>query len=460
MTRGQIIPRELDKVVDPITGLPPHDSMFKGARKPIKVSDDRSPSPKFLVAVAACLSAYAFLGGIVTLAGWFGGWRRLTDWIDSGISMFANPAVAAICASLAIFIKLMRRPPPFSNVLNRALALVVAAIGALTLLEHLFQINFGMDTLLVNPQWGERAAASSGRMGQPGSTGFTLLGIALFLAAKKGRSRRAVPPLAIAVIAISLLGMIGYLFDANPLFAMAQITGVALQTATIMLVLGLALLASTPELEPTATLCRNTAASALARRALPFVFSLPILLGWLFVVGRRAQWFDRGMGTALLVLALIAFFCGVLWWCVADVARHENASREAAFELQRKNRQLAAFLETAAIGLHRVAQDGRILWANAAEMEMLGYTAEEYIGQHIARFHADEPVISDILKRLTCGERLFGCEARLRCKDGSIKHVLIDSSALREEGQFIHTQCFTRDITEKKRAEENAARLA
>src|SRR4051812_23203058 len=207
MTRGQIIPRELDKLVDPTTGLPPHDSMFKGARKPIKVSDDRSPSPKFLVAVAACLSAYAFLGGIVTLGGWFGGWRRLTDWIDSGISMFANPAVAAICASLAIFINLMRRPPAFSNAVSRALALVVAAIGALTLSEHLFRINIGIDTFLLIPQWGERAAASSGRMGPPGSTCFTLLGIALFLAGSNGRARRAVPPLGIAVIAISLLGL-------------------------------------------------------------------------------------------------------------------------------------------------------------------------------------------------------------------------------------------------------------
>ncbi len=32
--------------------------------------------------------------------------------------------------------------------------------------------------------------------------------------------------------------------------------------------------------------------------------------------------------------------------------------------------------------------------------------------------------------------------------------MLIDSSVLREDGKFLHTQCFTRDITEKRRAHE------
>jgi len=69
-------------------------------------------------------------------------------------------------------------------------------------------------------------------------------------------------------------------------------------------------------------------------------------------------------------------------------------------------------------------------------------------------------VIADILRRLAAGETLRDREARMRCKDGSIKHVLIDSSVLFEQGRFIHTRCFTRDISDRKRAEEARARLA
>jgi PAS domain S-box-containing protein len=111
-------------------------------------------------------------------------------------------------------------------------------------------------------------------------------------------------------------------------------------------------------------------------------------------------------------------------------------------------------LETAQIGLHQVGPDGTILWANAAEMEMLGYRREEYIGHHIAEFHADETAINEVLGTLGRGNKLYEYEARLKCKDGTIKPVIIDSSVLWEEGRFIHTQCFTRDMTRRKQAEQ------
>ena len=45
------------------------------------------------------------------------------------------------------------------------------------------------------------------------------------------------------------------------------------------------------------------------------------------------------------------------------------------------------FFENGAIALHLVGSDG--LHANKAELDLLGYTAEEYIGRCITEFHAD-----------------------------------------------------------------------
>ena len=50
-------------------------------------------------------------------------------------------------------------------------------------------------------------------------------------------------------------------------------------------------------------------------------------------------------------------------------------------------------------------------------------------------------------------------EAQLRAKDGELKHVLISSNVRWENSQFKYTRCFTRDITERKRAEEEQALL-
>jgi PAS domain S-box-containing protein len=121
--------------------------------------------------------------------------------------------------------------------------------------------------------------------------------------------------------------------------------------------------------------------------------------------------------------------------------------------------ELDDFFENAPIGLHWVDRNGIIVRVNRAELSMLGYDEREYLGRSITEFHADQDVIHDILRRLTSGETLHNYEARLRCKDGSIKHVLISSNVLWQDGEFIHTRCFTRDITERKQTELERERL-
>jgi len=122
--------------------------------------------------------------------------------------------------------------------------------------------------------------------------------------------------------------------------------------------------------------------------------------------------------------------------------------------LSQRERELADFFENAMEGLHKVGGDGTILWANRADYELLGYAEEEYVGRPIGEFHADADVIANILEMLGRGETLLNFPARLRCKDGSIKHVLISSNAYIEDGKLLYTRCFTRDVTEQWEAEQ------
>ncbi len=115
---------------------------------------------------------------------------------------------------------------------------------------------------------------------------------------------------------------------------------------------------------------------------------------------------------------------------------------------------LEDFFENGALALHLVGPDGTILRANKAELDLLGYAADEYVGHNIAEFHADEERICDVLARLSRGERLDKYPARLRAKHGAIKHVLISSSVNFRDGRFINTRCFTIDVTEQREIEE------
>ena len=149
----------------------------------------------------------------------------------------------------------------------------------------------------------------------------------------------------------------------------------------------------------------------------------------------------------------------------AEMASQEAAealSQEAAADaaLRASEEELADFFETASIGLHWVGEDGTILRANQAELDLLGYPSDEYVGRNIVEFHADRPMIDDFLRRLLAGERIQQYPARLRCKSGQLKDVLIDSSGYFQEGRFVHTRCFTRDVTEEKQIRDASMRLA
>ena len=144
---------------------------------------------------------------------------------------------------------------------------------------------------------------------------------------------------------------------------------------------------------------------------------------------------------------------GYIAGCVL-VFRDVTERRRAEDALRRSERELAEFFENANVGLHWVGPDGIILRANQAELDLLGYSREEYVGRHIAEFHVDQPEIDKILDSLLRAENLHEYPARMRCKDGSIRDVLVNSSGFFENGEFIHSRCFTRDITDRKRAEQ------
>ncbi|HET7400839.1 MAG TPA: PAS domain-containing protein, partial [Usitatibacter sp.] len=130
------------------------------------------------------------------------------------------------------------------------------------------------------------------------------------------------------------------------------------------------------------------------------------------------------------------------------------ARKRVEAELARRERDMADFLENAVVGLHRVGPDGTILWANRAELGMLGYAAHEYIGRNIAEFHGDRALLATIMETLAAGGELHEQPATMLCKDGGIRRVLVSSSGRIEDGRFMSTRCFTHDVTERWQAQE------
>jgi PAS domain S-box-containing protein len=157
-------------------------------------------------------------------------------------------------------------------------------------------------------------------------------------------------------------------------------------------------------------------------------------------------------GLLLASQGIIAALLSMLLGRLARWDRHRIAQAQAAKPSSQES-LLAEFCESAAIGMCSVSPNGRVSWANKAELQMLGYSLQDYIGRHVTEFHVDSSSMSEILRRLRSGEEFHEYEARLRCRDGSIKHVLIDTNICRRDGEIVGTRFFTRDITERRNSE-------
>lgn len=109
-----------------------------------------------------------------------------------------------------------------------------------------------------------------------------------------------------------------------------------------------------------------------------------------------------------------------------------------------------------------LAPDGRVMSWNEGARAIKGYDADEIIGQHISRFYSDEDVAKDkpneLLRRAATEGRCEDEGWRMR-KDGSRFWADVTLTALHaEDGSLRGFAKVTRDITERKRAEEQLLR--
>ncbi len=134
--------------------------------------------------------------------------------------------------------------------------------------------------------------------------------------------------------------------------------------------------------------------------------------------------------------------------------------RRADDALRQSEGELSDFFEHATVALHWLDDTGKVLRANQAELDMLGYTAAEFVGRRLQDFETSSGVIDGILDSLRQRDVVRNRPAQLRCRDGSTRDVLISSSGRWDAGHFVHSRCVTLDVTERREADAIRGLLA
>ena len=127
------------------------------------------------------------------------------------------------------------------------------------------------------------------------------------------------------------------------------------------------------------------------------------------------------------------------------------------------NSHLAAIIESSEDAIASKDLNGIITSWNKSAERLFGYTAEEIIGQPVTliippELHEDEP---RILAKIRAGERIEHFETVRVHKNGKRLIVSLAVSPIKDEmGKIVGAAKIVRDITQKKKLEEDAFRLA
>jgi len=140
-------------------------------------------------------------------------------------------------------------------------------------------------------------------------------------------------------------------------------------------------------------------------------------------------------------------------------SRTEAALRESNDQLRR----LASIVECSHDAIYSLSLDGIITSWNKGAEQIFGYATEEVIGRPITILipadRQDEELA--ILERVRQGERIKYYETVRQRKDGSLIVLSLSVSPIRNaEGEIVGASEIARDITERKRSEEQIATLA
>jgi signal transduction histidine kinase len=256
-------------------------------------------------------------------------------------------------------------------------ALFVLGVGALTLLQYYFKVNFGIDELIFRDDADAVGTSHPGRMAANTAITFVILGAAWLLLSLKRLTAAGfywLQSLAAVGGAIALLGFLGYAYDVKEFYGISSYTVMALHTAIGFLLLSVGLLLATAKRGWMAELVSDRAGGVMARRLMLYAVLLPLLLGWVILSGFRLNSFNSAMGIALFVVMNVA----ILAIAIALVSRQLNGvddqRQRAADHTQRLYQDLelkAQLLEEINQSLQQEVRDRQRAEASEAELQTL-----------------------------------------------------------------------------------------
>ncbi len=145
-----------------------------------------------------------------------------------------------------------------------------------------------------------------------------------------------------------------------------------------------------------------------------------------------------------------------------NISEDITEKKQAEETLRKNEERFKDLYDNAPVGYHEYDREGKITNVNSTDLEMLGYTREEMIGQPIWKFVVEDEIAHQRILAKLAGRMPpdHGLVRTYRRKDGTTLPVLMDDRQTKDEnGQITGFRVIIQDIAERKKMEEERERL-
>lgn len=404
--------------------------------------------------IAFLCGAGVVAAGLLVILGWITGNDTLLRIRPQWTPMVPSTAVCFILSGSALLaIATAMLPETRRPTLWRRSAMVAAGtvmlIGLRRTIYYLFDWQSPMDMLGFDP------GDSPGKMAQITAFGFALAGVALGISARRGFYRIA-QWVAALVLFIGWIGITRYFYGGDPV---GMFFLMAMHTALLFALLGMGIFYARPDGGFMVIWNDESSGSLLVRRLFPAALIVPVVIGWLRLLGERAGWYGLETGLAIFAMSNVLIF-SVLAWHTASRLHDEDALRRGVEKKLIAEKDFSnAVIDSLPGAFYLYDRTGRFLRWNRNFEQVTGYSGKEIAGMRPQDVIAKADLVA-------LGERIAEVfakgqshlVARILAKDGTETPYFFTGITLPVAGETCLAGVGI-DISERIRAEQKVVEL-
>lgn len=393
-----------------------------------QVGDEDLPTALALLPIFG--SSLAIAAGSLALCGWLFDVEVLRRPLAAFVAM--NPATAVTLVLIGVALALSREDRSSNErAAAKWLSGIVGLIGAAKLIGLAMDFHPNIDELLFRFALSPPGQLPN-RMAPNTAVDFLLLAVGL-LAVDLRLGGTSVGQMSALLAGFgALLPLTGYLYGERSFQGVASFIPMAPHTAITFLFLSAGLFFCRSRVPLAQTFATRDPRGVLARRLLPLVVVLTLVLGWLRLEGEQRGWYTARFGTALFAVILSFLFVLLIAWTTSTVGRADQERKAANLalllskvELEESLQQSKLIIDHAREIICTLDDDGNFLTVNAAAEPILGWPSHDLIGSSFSAVHVaeDRPDVVSALRQLKTGFQTATLTARCLRKDQTLASI-------------------------------------